>query len=100
MTGVQTCALPIFFLDIGLPGMSGYEVAKEIRSMRGADTVKLIALTGWGTEDDKRKALEAGFSEHLTKPVDMAHIERILGHSAATTPSPQGESGRHAGQSL
>lgn len=88
------------FLDIGLPGMSGYEVAREIRKMHGGDTVKLIALTGWGTEDDKRKALEAGFSEHLTKPVDMAHIERILGHARATTPSPQGESGPHAGQSL
>lgn len=72
----------VIFLDIGLPGMTGYEVARKIRSLPGGDRVRLIALTGWGTEADKQKTQEAGFSEHLTKPVDLAYIERILGSSA------------------
>lgn len=67
------------FLDIGLPGLGGYEVAREIRKLPMGQSVTLIALTGWGTEEDKRKAQEAGFTEHLTKPVDLSHIERILG---------------------
>ncbi|HEX6243486.1 MAG TPA: ATP-binding protein [Polyangiales bacterium] len=59
----------IVILDIGLPGMTGYEVAAQLRAdPRFASTV-LIALTGWGTEQDRRRALEAGFDLHLTKPV-------------------------------
>jgi CheY-like chemotaxis protein/nitrogen-specific signal transduction histidine kinase len=77
----------IIFLDIGLPSMTGYEVAKKIRSLPGGEHVRLVALTGWGTEADKLKAQEAGFTEHLTKPVDLAHIEQILG-TASTGLSP------------
>lgn len=68
----------VIFLDIGLPGLSGYEVAKRIRELPLGDHVHLIALTGWGTDEDKQKAIEVGFSQHLTKPVDPEVVERIL----------------------
>lgn len=60
----------VVLLDIGLPRMDGYEVARRIRAMPGGEKLRLVALTGWGQEDDKRRAREAGFDEHLTKPVD------------------------------
>lgn len=65
------------FLDIGLPGMSGYEVARQLRAERGA-ALRLIALTGWGTDDDKRKAQAAGFDRHLVKPVDPTRLAAML----------------------
>jgi CheY-like chemotaxis protein len=68
----------VVFLDIGLPGMSGFEVAKMIRAMPDAVGLRLVAVTGWGSEDTKRRSTEAGFDEHLTKPVDLNRIEEIL----------------------
>lgn len=68
----------IVFLDIGLPGMSGFDVAKLIKGMPEAVGTKLVAVTGWGSEDTKRRAHEAGFDEHLTKPVELGRIESIL----------------------
>jgi DNA-binding response OmpR family regulator len=64
-------------LDIGMPGASGFEVARHIRRQRG-DEVKLIALTGWGQEGDRRRAMEAGFDYHLTKPVDPNALNDLL----------------------
>jgi CheY-like chemotaxis protein len=68
----------IIFLDIGLPGMSGFEVATAIKKTHPHPPPFIIALTGWGTEETKQKARESGFDEHLTKPVDIATVERIL----------------------
>jgi len=68
----------LVFLDIGLPGMSGYEVAERLRADPATSGAVLVALTGWGNEDDKRKSREAGFDAHLTKPVDGAAIEDVL----------------------
>ncbi len=70
----------IVFLDIGLPGMSGFDVARLIRGMPEAVGTRLVAVTGWGSEDTKRKSREAGFDEHLTKPVELARVESILAH--------------------
>ncbi|HEV3244821.1 MAG TPA: ATP-binding protein [Candidatus Paceibacterota bacterium] len=67
----------VLLLDIGLPDMSGYDVAKELREQGSKAT--LIALTGYGQEEDKKSAMNAGFDYHLTKPVGIADIERILG---------------------
>jgi PAS domain S-box-containing protein len=64
-------------LDIGMPGLSGYEVAREIRSRFG-DHIVLVAVTGWGQEEDKRRAREYGFDHHLTKPIDSAALQRLL----------------------
>jgi PAS domain S-box-containing protein len=64
-------------LDIGMPGANGFEVARSIRETRGAG-ITLIALTGWGQEGDRRRAMEAGFDYHLTKPVDPGALNDLL----------------------
>jgi PAS domain S-box-containing protein len=69
-------------LDIGMPGANGFEVARSIRGSRG-DRVTLIALTGWGQEGDRRRAMEAGFDYHLTKPVDPGALNDLLVEVAA-----------------
>jgi PAS domain S-box-containing protein len=71
----------IILLDIGLPHMNGYEVAQSIRAEAwGKDTV-LIALTGWGQDEDKRRSKEAGFDHHLVKPPMLADLKRIIAHT-------------------
>ncbi len=64
--------------DIGLPGMDGYELARRLRSAPGVARAVLIALTGYGRDDDKRRALEAGFDHHLVKPPDAGALEALL----------------------
>jgi CheY-like chemotaxis protein len=66
----------IVLLDIGLPDMSGYEVATRIRALAGTQP-RLIALTGWGQDEDRRKSSAAGFDAHWTKPVDPAMLEQL-----------------------
>ena len=68
----------IALLDIGMPDMSGYEVAEGIRREAWGKDLKLIAVTGWGQDSDKRRALAAGFDHHLTKPVDPAKLRPLL----------------------
>jgi PAS domain S-box-containing protein len=68
----------IAVLDIGMPGLSGYEVAKRIRCEAWGARMTLIAVTGWGQEEDKREALAVGFDFHVTKPMDPAHLESIF----------------------
>ena len=68
----------VVFLDIGLPGMNGYEVAKRLRGEPSLRGTVLVALTGWGSEDNKRQSGEAGFDFHLTKPAEVTAIESIL----------------------
>ena len=73
----------VALLDIGLPKLSGYDIARHIRRTRG-DNVLLVAITGWGQDEDRRKAREAGFDHHFTKPADfevlVELIEQELGH--------------------
>ena len=68
----------VAFLDIGMPGMSGYDTARAIRAMEELDGVVLVALTGWGAESDRQRSSEAGFDHHLTKPVQLAVVEELL----------------------
>lgn len=75
LDGVRELAPHVVLLDIGLPDMSGYEVARRIRAC--AADAWLVALTGWGQPEDKRKAAEAGFDAHWTKPIDLSHLESI-----------------------
>jgi CheY-like chemotaxis protein len=65
-------------LDIGMPGMDGYEVARRIRSHPQCGAVLLIALTGWGQEHDVRRSDEAGFDHHIVKPADMGKLRALL----------------------
>jgi len=68
----------VILLDLGLPGMSGYDVARRLRVMRELDGVRLVALTGYGTESDRQKSRDAGFDVHLTKPVDPQALDAVL----------------------
>jgi PAS domain S-box-containing protein len=67
----------VVLLDIGLPGMDGYEVARQLRAER--DGCRLVALTGYGQDEDRRRSREAGFDHHLIKPVDLEALVRVLG---------------------
>jgi signal transduction histidine kinase/CheY-like chemotaxis protein len=68
----------VMLLDIGMPRMNGYDVARAIRAQRWGAGMLLVALTGWGQDDDKRRADEAGFDQHFTKPVNPAALERLI----------------------
>jgi len=78
LEALETFKPEIALLDIGMPGMDGYELARRIRSTQRGRDVLLVALTGWGQADDKKRAAEAGFDEHLTKPVDPDMLGRML----------------------
>jgi PAS domain S-box-containing protein len=69
----------VILLDIGLPGMDGYEVARRLREQKGLEGATLIAMTGYGEEADRRRSAEAGFDHHLVKPVDPASLQALLG---------------------
>lgn len=68
----------VVLLDIGLPGMNGYEVARKIRQESWGRQITLIALTGWGQEEDRRQSEEAGFDYHLVKPVEAPALSQLL----------------------
>jgi PAS domain S-box-containing protein len=74
-------------IDIGMPNLNGYELARALRGKRSLDGMALVALTGWGAENDRAQSRQAGFDEHLTKPVDFDAIEAVLGR-LATRPAP------------
>jgi CheY-like chemotaxis protein/two-component sensor histidine kinase len=72
-------------LDIGMPGMDGYEVARRIRALAAGGATRLIALTGWGQQEDVRRCFEAGFNHHLVKPLDVDKLWEIVVGASATT---------------
>ena len=71
----------VVLLDIGLPAVSGYDVAERIRGRRG-DKVLIVAITGWGQEKDLRRAEEAGIDHHFTKPVDFEALVGLIDRAA------------------
>ena len=73
----------VALVDIGLPGIDGYEVARRLRKNDGTRHIKLIALTGYGLADDQRRVLEAGFDMHLVKPVDINHLLEAITQCAS-----------------
>ena len=70
-------------LDIGLPGMDGYEVARRLRGQAGLEKALVVALTGYGDEEDQRRAHQAGFDLHLVKPVNPLELQEVLAHPEA-----------------
>jgi CheY-like chemotaxis protein len=68
----------VVLLDIGMPRMNGYELARRIRLEPWGEAAILIALTGWGQADDRRRSREAGIDHHLTKPVEFPAIAKLL----------------------
>ena len=79
--------VPLVLLDIGLPDMDGYAVALAMRKMDGMADATLIALTGWGSEQDRLRSQQAGFDLHLTKPVDFTELDRVLQKMLAARPA-------------
>jgi len=77
-------------IDIGMPGMSGHEVARRMRLEAWGKNAVLVALTGWGQEQDKQAAIAAGFDEHMTKPVDPDDVDRVLDGLLAHAPDQPG----------
>jgi PAS domain S-box-containing protein len=76
----------VVLLDLGLPGLNGYEVARRIRDQQG-DEVVLVAVTGWGAEDDRRRSAAAGFDHHLTKPVDLEMLSELIASASSSRPA-------------
>jgi DNA-binding response OmpR family regulator len=68
----------IMLIDIGLPGMSGYDLAERIRADRSFEQVLLVALTGYGGDDDRARALNCGFDRHVVKPIDDRALDELL----------------------
>jgi signal transduction histidine kinase/DNA-binding response OmpR family regulator len=79
----QSQPLDVVFLDIGLPDMTGYDVARRMRLLPNMQKTLLVALTGWGTQDDRERTREAGFDRHLTKPAELPAVEELLRAAAA-----------------
>ena len=77
----------IVLLDIGMPKLSGYDVARRIRESRG-DAVLIVAITGWGQEDDRQRARDAGFDHHFTKPVDFEALLGLIDRESPAGGSP------------
>jgi CheY-like chemotaxis protein len=92
-TGVQAAheeRFDIAFIDLGLPGFDGYEVARRLRASPASRGMRLVAVTGYGQPENARRALEAGFDLHLVKPVDPATLAHVLTSLPATSRRPAG----------
>jgi CheY-like chemotaxis protein len=68
----------VVLLDLGMPGMDGYEVARRLRVRQNGRRVSIVALTGWGQDEDRRRTREAGFDHHLVKPADIEQLQSLL----------------------
>jgi PAS domain S-box-containing protein len=74
----QSHRFDVVFLDIGLPDMTGYDVARRLRMLPSMRDTLLVALTGWGTQEDRQRTRDAGFDRHLTKPAELPAVEELL----------------------
>ena len=68
----------VVLLDIGMPGLDGYEVARRLRALKRERPLRIIAITGWGQEADRTRSREAGFDVHLVKPVDPTLLTSVI----------------------
>jgi CheY-like chemotaxis protein len=75
----------LILLDIGMPKLNGYDTARQIRQESWGKHVALVALTGWGQEEDRRKSRDAGFDSHMVKPIQLQDLEKLLASSRVTT---------------
>jgi CheY-like chemotaxis protein len=75
----------VILMDIGMPRLNGFDACRRIRQQAWGKSAVLVAQTGWGQDDDKRKSQEAGFDFHVVKPVDPAVLERVLAGPLVTT---------------
>jgi CheY-like chemotaxis protein len=79
----------LVFLDVGLPGLDGYEVAQAMRKLPGWETIPIVAVTGYARESDRARAAAAGFSSHMAKPIDVmrlgAIVDELVGYDATAS---------------
>jgi CheY-like chemotaxis protein len=68
----------VALVDIGLPGIDGYEVARQVRARMNGNSPRLIAMTGYGQPDDRQRAADAGFDMHIVKPVSLKNLRKVL----------------------
>jgi PAS domain S-box-containing protein len=92
----EAFAPDVVLLDIGMPLLNGYDAARRMREATWGQDLVLVALTGWGQDDDKKKAIEAGFDFHFTKPLEPADLRRIVGMTRAGDAEPQQTNGSGA----
>ncbi len=79
--GLAACAEfkpAVALLDIGLPGMDGHALAERLRALPGMETLRIVAVTGYGEQSYRRRSRTAGFDRHLVKPIDLSALERML----------------------
>jgi CheY-like chemotaxis protein len=77
----------VVLCDLGLPGMDGYEVGRQLRQEAGPGRLTLVAVTGYGHDEDRRRSEEAGFGLHLVKPVDTTALKELLARTAGPSPA-------------
>jgi len=77
----------IILLDLGLPKLNGFEVCRRIRQMPGGEHIMIVAQTGWGQEEDRRRSKEAGFDFHLVKPIDSVALAKLLQLHGSESPA-------------
>jgi CheY-like chemotaxis protein len=94
LTAIEVERPDVALVDIGLPELDGYALAQRVREHHVCDHTYLVALTGFGQEADRRRAFEAGFDEHLTKPVDLEHLNRVLHRAVVNRDSPPANEAR------
>jgi CheY-like chemotaxis protein/two-component sensor histidine kinase len=78
---VQRLQPDLVFLDLGMPGRSGFDVARSLRAQSGGAAMRLVAVTGWGQAEDRRRSLDAGFDQHLVKPPDLEAVKQLCATS-------------------
>jgi PAS domain S-box-containing protein len=86
LEAVRTDTPDVMLVDIGLPGMDGYEVARRARQEPGLGKAVLVALTGYGRDDDRNRAIAAGFDYHLAKPIDVGQLQLLIAELSLRTP--------------
>ena len=85
--GARSFAPDVILLDIGLPGLDGFQVVRQLKGAPDLASITVVATTGYGRAEDRARCLEAGFDHHLTKPIDLADIDGILANLPARQPS-------------
>ena len=86
LEAAQSCQPDVVLLDLGLPGMDGYEVARAVRGQQAGKRPLLIAVTGYGEKAERLRSYEAGIDLHLTKPVSLDELRQFLGRFQAVAP--------------
>lgn len=82
---VQRLEPDLVFLDLGMPGRSGFDVARSLRAQSGERALRLVAVTGWGQAEDRRRSLDAGFDQHLVKPPDLEVVKQLCASQPGRT---------------